>query len=92
MVFENLTLFELHMEGARFGPGMGGEEEEAGEAFEEAEVEEEESGGGRFGPGLVFLLLVVGMALGYRRFRRAGPEEEITEEAERITIEQTGEQ
>lgn len=84
MVFENLTLFEMHMEGARFGPG--GDEDEA-EAYEA----EDASGGSRIGPIFGFLVLAVGVALAVRRFRGRG-DDDGGEESGEITIEAAAEQ
>lgn len=93
MVFENLTLFELHMEGARIGPEFGGDEDE--EAEDNAVESEDESGGRRLGPVFGFLLLAVGVALAVRRFRGRGETEteaEADEDGERVTIEAATEQ
>ena len=69
MVFEKLTLFELHFEESQFGPKAFGESE--GEEVTETEAEPEESGGGVSRLLLlvgVSLLLSVAAALAARRF------------------------
>jgi len=91
MVFENVTLVELHLENSRFNaPGSGASEEE--EASVEVEIEEE-SGGGGMGRalGVLVFLAIVGFAV--RRFRSGGDggEEVGVEEAEGISIEQAAE-
>lgn len=87
MVFENLTLFELHLENARFGPSFGAEEDDD----VEANAVEESSGGGagRF----VGMLLLVGLvALAVRRFRARGEDDTEQADLEEITIEEAVEQ
>ena len=90
MVFENVTLVELHLENSRFNaPGSGATEEEEASL----EVEEEESDGGGIGRalGVLVFLAIVGVAV--RRFRSGGDggEEVGVEEAEGISIEQAAE-
>lgn len=92
MVFENVTLFELHLENSRFSATRGGEATET-ESFE-AETGES-SGGPGIGRalGVLFLLAVVGLAV--RRYRSGGDGgEEVGSAGERegISIEQTAEQ
>lgn len=89
MAFENLTLFELHLEGTRFGPEFGSDEDE--EAADHEVESEDESGGRRLGPVFGFLLLAVGVALAVRRFR-GRVEDEPSEDAEQISIETAAEQ
>lgn len=90
MAFENLTLFELHLENSRIGPDFGGE----GAAEEEmaAESESEESSGGGLGRivGTLVLLAIVAMAV--RRFRSSGEETGPEGETDQITIEHAAEQ
>ena len=97
MVFENLTLFELHLENSRFGPSFGGDDEEEAEAAEEAyDAEETGDEGGRGGGmrralGVLLLFVVVGLAV--RRYRSGGEsmEDVVEEESEQITIEHAAE-
>lgn len=86
MVFENLTLFELHLENARIGPSFGDEDDEM-----DAEAVETSSGGGA--GRLLGMLLVVGLvAFAVRRFRgREGDDMEQTD-LDEITIEEAPEQ
>lgn len=94
MVFENVTLFELHLENSRFSATKGESgSEEAGSAGDGAS--EAESGGGRskaIPVGLLLLLVVGGVA--FRRYRSGddGGEEGGADRAEGITIEQAAEQ
>lgn len=89
MVFENLTLFEVHLENAHLGPAFG--EEEAEEAPAEATEEDVESGGRGPGRSLgLVLFLVVVAAMAVRRYRSGG--ESVEEEIEEITIDQPAEQ
>ena len=93
MVFENLTLFELHMEGSRFGPDFGGEEE-AEEAVAELSEGDDSGGRGRGLPLFGLLVLAVVAGLAFRRYR-SGEEEEaeaFEEESDEITIEHTADQ
>ena len=91
MVFENVTLVELHLENSRFSAPRGAEAEEE-EASVEVEIEEE-SGGGGIGRalGVLVFLAIVGFAV--RRFRSGddGGEEFGVGETEGISIEQTAE-
>lgn len=88
MVFENLTLFELHMEGARIGPEFGGDDDEAAEDYE---VEAEDAAGGPgVGPFVGLLFLAIGVAMAVRRFRARG-EDAVADDAEQITIEAAAE-
>ena len=67
MVFENLTLFEVSLDGAQIGPRSIGRESSADDAPVEASPG---AGPGRFAP-LVVLALVVGLAALYRRSQRS---------------------
>lgn len=75
MVFENLTLFELHFEDAQFGPRTMGESEESAE-IEMAAEETEPSGGRRRYLPLVVVAVVVA-AVAVRRYRGRGDEADI---------------
>lgn len=92
MVFENVTLFELHLENSRFSATRGAESEEDTESYE-VESGEESSGRG-FGRvlGVLVFLVVVGLAV--RRFRSGGEGEEYSGagETEDVSIEQAAEQ
>ena len=87
MVFENLTLVELHLENSRFSAERGGE---SAEAPEEVEAEEE-SGGGRMGRVLALVLFFVVAGAAVRRYRSGGEDggAEGVEEAGGITIEES---
>lgn len=89
MVFENLTLVELHLENSRFDAGRAGES--AGEHVEEEEAATESESGGRSlrGPLMLLVLLAVGGAMAARRRRKSSKEE--SPEAEQISIEQAAE-
>lgn len=65
MVFENLTLFEIQLDGAQFGPrSMNRSESETDDEMEMAE-----DGGSRLLPVFVLGILAVGIAALYRRSR-----------------------
>lgn len=84
MAFENLTLFELHLENARIGPSFRGDDEEA----EETEAASSSGGGRPVGRGVVALaLLAVGAAVALRRLRGGSDGD-----SEQITIEHAVEQ
>lgn len=71
MVFENLTLFEIQLDGAQFGPrSMGGSEGHDEEISETSET----SGRGRFLPVFMLAFLAIGAGLLYRRSRSADVE------------------
>jgi hypothetical protein len=93
MVFENVTLFELHLEKSRFSASRGGEAESEDETSYEAETEEE-SGGGGIGRTLGVLLVLVVAGLAFRRYRSGGDggEDLGTDQAEDVSIEQTADQ
>lgn len=89
MVFENLTLVELNLENARIGPRFGEEDEAPAGSADGAEGDD--SGGSRLGPLFGFLVLVgLGVALGYRRYRSGAGS--VGSEGEQITIESAAEQ
>jgi hypothetical protein len=71
MVFENLTLFEIQLDSAQFGPRPIGRSEDAHEAEIEAD---EDSGRGRRLPLFVLGLLAIGAAMLYRRSRSSDVE------------------
>ena len=89
MVFENLSLFELHLENSRFGPSFGADDDE--EVAVDAEAVEESSGGrgaGRF----VGMLLFVGLvAFAVRRYRARGDDGMEQADLDEITIEEAAE-
>lgn len=92
-----ITLFELHFDGARFGPSIGSasEDEESGSMDGESEYEEEateeESGGSRLRPVLaiagVILLVVAARRLNNRRKSEDEYGIEIDEDAEAVPAE-----
>lgn len=92
MVFENVTLFELHLENSRFSATRGAESEEETESYEFED--EEESGGGGIGRvfGVLVFLAVVGLAV--RRYRSGDGGDELggVDETEGVSIEQAAEQ
>ena len=98
MVFENITLFELHLENSRFRATRSEESGWTTESEEYDEYEEsidEESGGRSIGRifGVLLFLAVAGLAV--RRFRsgdEADADDVGVDEAEGITIEQAAEQ
>ena len=92
MVFENVTLVELHLENSRFSASRGSEAEEEGSFDVEVEGEEE-SGGGGIGRALGVLVFLVIVGAAVRRFRSGGDggDEVGVEDAEGISIEQAAE-
>lgn len=71
MVFENLTLFEIQLDGAQFGPRSMGASDEHDEEIAEAS---EAGGRGRFLPVFMLALLAVGITALYRRSRSSDVE------------------
>ena len=100
MVFENITLIELHLENSRFSASRNAEsgwttESEEYDADEYEESAEEESGGRSLGRVFGFLLFVAIAGFAVRRYRSGGDDggDEVgVDEAEGITIEQAAEQ
>jgi|GEM_PF-3796995 len=86
MVFENLTLFELHLENSRFGPSFGAEEED--EVDVEAVEESSGGGAGRFFGMLLFVGLV---AFAVRRYRARGEDDMEQSDLGEISIEEAAE-
>lgn len=80
MVFENLTLFEVSLDGAQIGPRSIGRSDETDDA--EMAVEAPAAGGrGRFAP--VFALgVMAGLFMLWRRSRRGQVEFELIDDAE----------
>lgn len=72
MVFENLTLFEIQLDGAQFGPRtMSGDDTSLDDSTDD--VEHAESGGrGRLLPVFLLAALAIGAAALYRRSQSAG--------------------
>ena len=94
MVFENITLFELHLENSRFGPSFGDEDVEAEEEYADEGEQSEDSSGGGIGRVIGALVLMVVVGLAVRRFRSGGEAEpeEYEAEGDGITIEHAAEQ
>lgn len=66
MVFENLTLFEIQLDGAQFGPSSIGESDD----HDDDTVEQSGEGGRpRLVPVFMLALLAVGAGMLYRRSR-----------------------
>lgn len=96
MVFENITLFELHLDNPRFSAIRGGDAAEEAAAEEETSEEyasEESAGsGGSFGRALGVLAFLVVAGLVVRRLRSGDDGEAVgVEETEGISIEQAAE-
>lgn len=70
MVFENLTLFEIQIDGEQIGPRSFGRETHAADD----ESAESTSGRSRAKPLVILAVMLAGLAYGWRR-RRAGAEE-----------------
>lgn len=88
---EKLTMFEVHLDGAQFGPVTADTGTAAENENGEVAGESPTSGGSKLRPALA-LVGVVLLALGVRRLlkRRSGPEFDIPleEEPEPVTAEQ----
>lgn len=91
MVFENVTLFELHLENSRFSANRGAESEEEAESYE---FEDEEESGGGIGRvfGVLVFLAVVGLAVRRYRSGDGGDDLDGVDETEGVSIEQAAEQ
>ena len=86
MVFENLTLFEFHVEDARIGPSIGRDDDESGPAGADT------GGGGRRGLAVgALVLLALAAVVARRRFRDGGGDGD-GDDGEQITIEHAAEQ
>lgn len=71
MVFENLTLFEIQLDGAQFGPrSIGGSDDHDDETVEQSEA----GGRGRLIPVFMLTLVAIGVAMLYRRSRSSDVE------------------
>lgn len=94
-----ITMFELHFDGARFGPSFGSESEEEGESVDvesdyddEYDSSEDESGGSKLKPLLavagVVLLVTAARRIAKRRRSEGDYGIEIDEESESVAAEQ----
>jgi len=88
-----ITMFELHFDGARFGPSFGSEEDDASDdehVDADVESDEESSGGSKLKP-LVAVAGLVLVVMAIRRLRSGGDEEDydipIGEESESVSAE-----
>ncbi|WP_255198147.1 hypothetical protein [Halorarius litoreus] len=81
MAFDNVTFFELHLDGARFGS-------ETAESADEPVEMEVDDGSGRRGFPIGFLVVLgIGAIVAARRMRRGKDIELDLEDAEAIAVE-----
>lgn len=82
MVFENLTLFEIRLNDAQFGPRSWGRDESSDDVETDAAAA---SGRRRMVPFVAFMIVTAGLAVLWRR-SRAGEEEYTIEDVDEADI------